>query len=392
MMYIYLTNNQYIHMNFSSEEIYFDFGQYDTFVTLQFDRNSDEFKKFGSELMGVFNYILAEREDFEKLRGTKSIPRTDLKIKFVPSELETISEEDMAFLNKEGIHASSIKLISFFDRKRENRFTVTEKKNIENQIQIKAPSFSGWEDLNRVRFGFLNSLYRKGTRLTPRQKAEYWAFRKHLSIGLEEEDYKRFLKISDQSFKDEVRLIELETKLQELTMTEPEVTEFVKLSVDKRLNKKRIIDLEIQKSHEKIKEIADYYETQLDELKKACYKFDEDIIAFGDMPIYLSFDRFVHIYARHTSETQIGDRFSGKTVFQYKYEDILYVLKMVVDHERQNIQEFFRQNTGKPFLRMASKAIYVDGTYYRLQIEQDGSITDFHPYNNNEEKETDSQF
>ena len=62
-------------MNFSSEEIYFDFGQYDTFVTLQFDRNSDEFKKFGSELMGVFNYILAEREDFEKLRGTKSIPR-----------------------------------------------------------------------------------------------------------------------------------------------------------------------------------------------------------------------------------------------------------------------------------------------------------------------------
>ena len=83
--------------------------------------------------------------------------------------------------------------------------------------------------------------------MTPRQKAEYWAFRKHLSIGLEEEDYKRFLKISDQSFKDEVRLIELETKLQELTMTEPEVTEFVKLSVDKRLNKKRIIDLEIQK-------------------------------------------------------------------------------------------------------------------------------------------------
>ena len=378
-------------MNFSYEEIYFDFGQYDTFVTLRFDRNSDEFKKFGSELMGVFHYTLHEREDCEKVRGTIPMPRNDKKIKFIPSELENLSEEDVIFLDKEGIQASSINLVSFFDRKRENRFSITEKKNIENQIQIKAPSFSGWEELNRVRFGFLNSLYKTGTRLTPKQKAEYWAFRKHLSINIQEDDYQEFLKITDQNFKDEVRLIELETKLQELTMTEPEVTEFVKLSVDKRLNKKKLIDLEIQKSHEKIKEIADHYDIQLEELKKSCYKFDEEIIALGQIPIYLPFDRFVHIYARHTSETQIGDRFSGKTVFQYRYEDILHVLKMVVNQERQNIQEFFRQNPGKSYLRMGQRAIYVDGTYYRLQIEPDGSIKDFHPYNNNEEKEADNQ-
>ncbi|UMQ41580.1 MULTISPECIES: hypothetical protein [unclassified Chryseobacterium] len=172
-------------MNFSYEEIYFDFGQYDTFVTLRFDRNSDEFKKFGSELMGVFRYTQQEREDCEKIRDTFAMPRNNKKIKFIPSELENLSEEDVIFLDKEGIQASSINLVSFFDRKRENRFSITKKKNIENQILIKAPSFSGWEELNRVRFGFLNSLYKKGTRLTPKQKAEYWAFRTHLNIGIQ---------------------------------------------------------------------------------------------------------------------------------------------------------------------------------------------------------------
>lgn len=378
-------------MNFSYEEIYFDFGQYDTFVILRFDRNSDEFKKFGSELMGVFHYTLHEREDCEKIRDTVPMPRNDRKIKFIPSELENLSEEDVIFLDQEGIRASSINLVSFFDRTRENRFSITEKKNIENQIQIKGPSFSGWEELNRVRFGFLNSLYKKGTRLTPKQKAEYWAFRTHFNIDIQADDYQEFLQTTDQNFKDEVRLIELETKLQEMTMTEPEASEFVKLSVDKRLNKKKVIDLEIQKSHEKIKEIANHYGAELEELKKACYKFDEEIITFGEIPVYLSFDRFVHIYARHTSETQIGDRFRGKTVFQYKYEDILHVLKMVVNQERQNIQEFFRQNPERPYLRMMQRAIYVDGTYYRLQIEPDGSIKDFHPYNNNEEREADNQ-
>lgn len=88
-------------MNFSYEEIYFDFGQYDTFVTLRFGRNSDEFKKFGSELMGVFRYTQQEREDCEKIRDTVPIPRNDRKIKFIPSELENLSEEDVIFLDKE---------------------------------------------------------------------------------------------------------------------------------------------------------------------------------------------------------------------------------------------------------------------------------------------------
>lgn len=377
-------------MNFSYEEIYFNFGQFDTFVTLTFDYNSDEFRRFGSTLMGEFIYTLKEREDLEQLRGQELVIRSDKKVKFRPSELEKISEDELISLDKDGIQVSSIKVVSFFDRQRENRFIKKEKKNIENEILIKAPNFGGWEELNRVRFGFLNTLYKEGTKFTPKQQAEYWAFRNHYKLEVEKDDFNDFFKNADQHVLDEVRITELEIKLQELKITEEEMQEFAKLFVAKRFKKKDIIDSEIQKSQEKINEVAKNYHSELTELKKACYKFDEEIITLGKIPVYLGFERFVHIYARHVSETQIGDRFKGKTVFQYKYEDILRILKLVVEQERDEIQKNLQETPPKSFLRMGSRAIYFDGNYYRLEIEPDGNIKDFHPYNNSEERDKDN--
>lgn len=377
-------------MNFSYEELYFNFGQFDTFVTLTFDYNSDEFKRFGTTLMGEFLYTQKEREELEQLKGQELVNRSDKKVKFRPSELEKISEDELISLDKDGIQASSINVVSYFDRQKENRFIKKEKKNIENEILIKAPSFSGWEELNRVRFGFLNTLYKEGTKFTPKQQAEYWAFRNHYKVELQNDDYKDFFKNGNKDILDEIRVIELEVKLQELNITEEEMQEFAKLLVAKRFKKKDVIDSEIQKSHEKITEVAKNYHTELTELKKACYKFDEEIIALGKTPVYLGFERFVHIYARHVSETQIGDRFSGKTVFQYKYEDILRILKLVVQQERDEIQKNLQETPPKSFLRMGSRAIYFDGNYYRLEIESDGNIKDFHPYNNSEERDNDN--
>lgn len=194
----------------------------------------------------------------------------------------------------------------------------------------------------------------------------------------------------DEDFLSRVRYIELQTKLHEMKITPTELHEFMKLVSEKKERKKQIINREIQHSSEKIQDVLDNYKIELSELEKACSKFDEEVISFGDVVIYLPFERFVHIYARHVAETQIGAKFeSEKTVFQYKYEDILRILKMVVNQERNNIQNHFKQNSDSPFRRLGSRAIYTDGTYYRLVINSNGSIQDFHPYNNNEEREKD---
>ncbi|MBI3133820.1 MAG: hypothetical protein HYZ14_04010 [Bacteroidetes bacterium] len=368
-------------MNFSSEEIYSLYGQYDSFVTLEFNFNSEEFEKFGSRLMGVFLYTLEERRELEKVINQKEVPRTDVKIKFTPSDLERFTPENIEELDKYGIQASSLSAVSSLNLPRKNRFIEKGTKEIPNQIIIQLPPINGWQELNRMRLGQLNSIYQSEKPFTPYQEIEYWGLHSHFGIKMNKTDIKRFSNGQD-SFIKKVRLLELECKYHELTITEEQINEFVDLTLAKILYKNAVIDKEIQMSGDNVKKVMATYKEKIDDLRKCCSSFEEDVIRYGDRPIYLTYERFVHIYARHVSETQIGERFSaGKTVFQYKFDDIRYLLKMVVDCVSDEIQEHFRSSTDQPFRRMGKRAVYVDGHYYRLVIEPTGSILDFHPFN-----------
>lgn len=361
------------------------YGQYDTFVTLEFHYNTEEYNIFGSRLMGVFIYTLEERKQLEEVLKQEQIPRIDTKIKFSPSSIEKLTPENIEILDRYGIQVSSINIVSSFNRPRKNRFVEKGTKEIPNQITIQAPRINGWEELNRLRFGFLNSIYKSGKPFTPFQEIEYWGLRTHLGVSLDLEDYAQ-LKNRDPEFQNKVRFIELEGKFQELRIDEEQIQEFAKLIVEKMFYKREIIEKEIQKSGECINHIINSYKGKIEELKKCCNSFEENVIGFGDKPIYLTFERFVHIYARHVAETQIGERFSGeKTVFQYKLDDIKYLIKMVVDAVSDEIQEHFKMTPEQPFRRLGKRAVYIDGHYYRLVIEPNGSILDFHPCNRNEE-------
>ncbi|MBO9584371.1 MAG: hypothetical protein J7574_09455 [Flavobacterium sp.] len=372
-------------MNFSTEEIYAMYGQYDTFVIIEFTRNSDEFSRFGKQLMGTFSYTLDERKELELIFKREAVSRTDSKIKFNPSEVEKLSPENVEFLDRFGIQSSSIIGISTFDMPKTNRFVQKGIKEIPNQVVLKSPKINGWQELNQLRFGFLNSLYKAGKKFSPYQEIEYWGLRTHLEMGLDSDDYLEILN-KDKDFLKKVKHIELDCKFQELTINEEQIQELMRLKVEEIFYKKDIIDKEIQMSSENIKNVSSNFKTEIDELKKCCYGFNEDVIGFGDKLVYLNFERFVHIYARHVAETQIGERFSGdKTVFQYKLEDIKHLIRMVVESVNDEIQVHFKENPQLPFRRLGKRAIYIDGHYYRLVIDKNGSIQDFHPYNVNEE-------
>jgi hypothetical protein len=296
-----------------------------------------------------------------------------------------LTAENIELLDRYGIQASNIAIISSFSRHRKNRFTEKGTKEIPNQITIQAPKIDGWQELNRLRFGFLNSIYESKHPFTPNQEIEYWGLRTHLVIGLDLEDFLE-IKNRDADFLKKVRLVELDCKFQELSIDEGQIQEFAKLTVEKIFYKKDIVEREIQKSGQNIKSVSVNFKAEIEELKKCCYPFDEDIIGFGEKTIYLTFERFVHIYASHVAETQIGETFSGeKTVFQYMFDDIKYLIKMVVENVSNEIQIHFKESPELPFRRIGKRAIYIDGHYYRLVIEPNGSIQDFHPYNRNED-------
>jgi len=372
-------------MNYSLEEIFSTNGQYDKFVTLEFIYDSEEYRKFGYRIMGTFLFTLEERTELEKVITSENIPRTDKKIKFKPSELEQLTNAQKTDLDKDGILCSSIQSIYVTDYPKTNRFRTRGKKEFQNVMNVKAPNFSGWEELNRVQFGFLNSRYTKNSGLTPQETIQYWAYRKHFKIGLDQPDYLEIIANGDDAFNNKVRLEELRARYQELSITEDEIKEYVVLFIEDVKLKNEIVNREIARSTERLNNITENYGLELENLKTICRGFDDKVIAFGDKMIFLDFERFVHIYARHVAETQIGERFAGqKSVFQYKFDDIMSLIKMVVESVNDEIQEHFKNNPEQQFRRMNSRSVYFDGHYYRLVIEPDGSLLDFHPYNDDD--------
>jgi len=188
-----------------------------------------------------------------------------------------------------------------------------------------------------------------------------------------------------------VKYYELDAKLTDLNIEGDDIKELGSLIAERYIHKEKLIEDEIQKSRLKLSEAAEKYGDELKNLRKICHRFEEEIILFGDKLIYLDIERFLHIYARHVTETQLGGEFIGKTVFQYKFDDIMRIIKMVVESEADNIQQYFKDNPNGEFRRIGKRSIYFDGQYYRVEIDKAGRLLTFHPYNNNDQRDRDTE-
>lgn len=74
---------------------------------------------------------------------------------------------------------------------------------------------------------------------------------------------------------------------------------------------------------------------------KRNYCFEEEVISYCEKIIYLDYERFLHIYARHVRETQMGGKFAVKTIFRYQFDDIMHLIKAVLDVAHNDIQQHF---------------------------------------------------
>lgn len=123
-------------MNFSYEELYSMYGQYDAFVALDFHQGSEAYNKFGQSLMGTLKYTLEQREELEQLLKLKQIPCSSKRILFSPSILHNLSKEQKVSLDKDGILNDDIASVSSVNRPRKNVYSEKSKKEIPNQIKI----------------------------------------------------------------------------------------------------------------------------------------------------------------------------------------------------------------------------------------------------------------
>jgi hypothetical protein len=370
-------------MNFSYEEIYSLYGQYDTFVTLEFHHNSEPFRMFKPTLMGTFKYTLDDREKLQAIIASDNIPRTNQPIKFVPSSLENLTNEQVEILDKKGIQNANIACISSFNWPRENRFIINGKKDIPNTLEIKFDS-SDW-DSAIYKLGFYNSRLLSGHKLIPEEEFEYFGLQLFYNPDqFNGELKKKLIDESTSKIKEPIRYYQLMTKFLKSDLTKGEDAEFKEITSRRTKIKLDILVEEIKSSTEKLKDIAVKHKDTLYTLINICSQFEDNVLLPYDIPIWWDFERFLHIYIRHVKETKVGERFTEKTIFQYKFRDIKRIVKTVIERVYDEIIQHFKEKPLKNFRRMGTRSIYYDGTYYRIEIEPNGRLITFHPYNDNE--------
>ncbi|MFH6982237.1 hypothetical protein [Marinoscillum luteum] len=366
-------------MNLSSEEIYSQFGQFDCFVTLTFHFNSNSFKGFGLTLMGTFMYTLEERKEMEQVLKQKEIPRTSRPIKFKPSELEELTEEQRVVLDKDGINCSEILSIQCFNWSRtENRFRKRGVREIPNTINLEVDTSKINQDLFHI--GFLKRRLASQYDLIPKEKVELLGMLKFYDPSIADE-------IEKQLTTDNEPLVELpsdyyykRSKYLNKKAEEKDKKDLVKYLNDRSVRRIELINNELIKSSEKFKEVARIYESPLNNLVTEAVLFDEELILPYKRPIWWDFERFLHTYCRHVKETKVGERFEEKTIFRYKIDDIRNIVNMVVRKVYPEFLEHFATYDTN-FRRMGKRSIYYDGVYYRLEVEKSGRLISFHPYN-----------
>jgi hypothetical protein len=124
-------------MNFSYEEIFSMYGQYDTFVSLEFHINSEAYKKYGKRLMGIFKYTCKQRNELEKILKLKKMPFSSKRIFFTPSDLHgELTEEQKIDLDKEGFLNKDIACVNSRNKPRQNNFAQQGKKELPKPIDI----------------------------------------------------------------------------------------------------------------------------------------------------------------------------------------------------------------------------------------------------------------
>ena len=60
---------------------------------------------------------------------------------------------------------------------------------------------------------------------------------------------------------------------------------------------------------------------------------------------------------------------------------MINLIRIVVNKVEDQIELEFRTKPDKTFIRKNARAIEYNGNYYRLEIEANGRLLTFHPYN-----------
>jgi hypothetical protein len=371
---------------FSVEELYSMYGQYDKFISVEFHKYSESAKKYGRLISGVIQYTKLERDALEQSIRQEKVPRTNGPVIIDCNSDVDLSEDDKNRIIKEGFKSGDVYQVLASNLPSLKSYNQKGKKEIPHTINIEFDP-TGFDP-------FLASLWLLNQRINDGGLLIEEEWFKYCGQSLYYEPNSKNLEIIKQRAFDKngstisaVRFYELQAKVFNKDVSKEEINEFNELLKARRLSRIELIKKEIQRSANKsleqfVKDYPDIYA----EIYKSIFQFETESLVYSKTitPIYWNYEGFLHIFLRHCKELGIEGNFEEKTNFQYSLKDIKRILKIAVEDLAPKINESLK--AGKDFRIKGERSLYFNGNHYAIHILSDGRVSTFYPIDNPEQE------
>lgn len=365
---------------FSVEELYFMYGQYESkFIEIEFHKLSDAGKKYPRNIGGIIVYTKSEREELDKTINSGNIPRTNGFVRIDVSPNYNLTKEQTDEVLNKGFMSGDIYQILDSNLPVQKAFKQEGKKEIPNTININFDPTG--MDPHRMYMWLFSQRIKDGGLLIETEWSKlcgYGIYYEPESINLD--FIKQRVYDTNGNMNKKVRFYKLSAKLYNTDISKEEIAEFAGLLKERSLERIEMIREEIKKSTNKsLEKFAEEYPEIYKSIKASATTFDEETLEYHNtiLPIYWDFRSYLHIYLRHCEELQIEGHFKNKTKFQYTQKDIKRILGIAIRKLYDKVND--RLKIGKDFRVFGDQTLYFNGNFYAMRIEKDGRVDSFHP-------------
>lgn len=362
-------------MEYSQEHIYRIVGKDNNVAALTLKTDSESYKKYGGEPTVVFLYTQRERDELDKQITTNACTHGMAKVKVLFYNLSTIGLKSELPEEIE-INSQDIEDIYYLPfNLNQNTFHSTEKRTI-NKIQIETQALAEGGDWDWFYNFEKMRVMENGIILSPEEHKRYLALKLFYEPSDLTEEEKNEIFVTEKDLNENVGFYYFKILEDKGLKVDDNVIENLKKLFFKRMNEKgELLNKYLIEAGSSLKKLVKENPGMVTTLFMKLIEFrQERLNVMGRYPIYMDEDSYLHIITRHVEDFKFNTHYEKKDNFQWFEEDVIIVMRKVIEKIDEEYQEFRTLKPTSRYSRYKDDSIYFEGDYYTLRIQPSGRI------------------
>ncbi len=368
-------NLSYNDGSYKQSKIYQIAGRNDYVSTISFRDGSESQKEYGLEMTVTFYYTMEERKSLEE----NNYIFDDVPFVKVKELLGAYDTENTNRLLEKGIDINDIEELLVFPATKECNTFYSKKLRDPHILKIEIDTSEN-DDFSKPHYFLLKKLKKENVAITPEENSMYLAYKLFYEPNeLTKEERDELFNENNIIKSTSVAYYYLLHKKSAGELSEAEKEKLREVSwalMSERLKK---ADDELKNMGLSLEKLRKNYPDKALLLLYKIFTFHE--IRYnhtGKHLLYCRFDSFLHIYLRHVEELRVDNQFGNRDRFQLKEENVMDVMRIVMHALNDEYQEYKERYPQGRFYRSGAQAYYLNGDYYNVNVNEDGSISTFY--------------